>query len=354
MSSVVSDTIAPKKPSLVGVIVGAAILVASLVIGLALLMSAGLSAGGSSFANAQTINADGQTYQITLPAQTEEAFWVNPVGVTVMCAAQDSAGNAMPLTQYTGTTVNVSGYGPALTFTTTNAGTYTVGCQTDATGMTYKVSPPLAVNTGTVGKALAGILLMALGGLIGLITLILSLVRRSKASKANLAVQPPAWPSAPDLPSAPAMPAAPEVPAMPRVPTALDAPSMPAVPDHLHVPTVQPPATNLAAPAAPAAAPIIDELRSAEHRIADRAEQIVDHVKAPGQTLPTMPTVPTVQPPATNLAAPAAPSAAPIIDELRSAEHRIADRAEQIVDHVKLPGQAVPPVPPQVPPQPIG
>jgi len=168
-----------KKPGIVGIIIGVALMVLGPVIGVILIVTSAVGSVGG-FSSAPVFQADGSNHQVSVTAGTIMGVWIDQ-NATGQCEVFDSAGNDIALSTPTSGNQTLNNYDLVAVFTPSTGGTATVTCSGD-TVFPYKVAPLIAVGK-LAGGIVAGVLIMVFGFLAGLAVLIVTIVRRSGWNK---------------------------------------------------------------------------------------------------------------------------------------------------------------------------
>ncbi|MDR2896468.1 MAG: hypothetical protein LBV30_07455 [Propionibacteriaceae bacterium] len=236
----------PKRPGIVGIIVGVALMVVLPIIGVILVGTSSFGAFGPVSAAEVISTADIGTFVDGQPGEPLGVY-IDADGVAIggQCQVLDPDGDVVTPSQ-PDTAVTYNDYDMQLIFTPTKAGQYAVMCLSDGANFTYKVAP--AVEVGSfAGGLVAGILLIVLGGLVGLVLLIVTIVRRSRWTRKYGSGQ---LVTAPQMSNLPGMPGA--ASGLPGQPYPVGAPS--ANPVQTYPAASYPPANNQASSYPPAAA----------------------------------------------------------------------------------------------------
>ena len=169
---------APRRPGILGLILGPALAVLAPIAGIALLVSTALPMtqalyGSHQFTAAQT------PVTATLEAGEAQGLWMTGTGQPLACTVTDPAGAVLPW-QTTAGNMTVNQFDLAAQFTPTVTGTHTITCPAEAgTNATFTIAPTLGAGS-LVGSILGGVGLI-LGGIFGgLAILIISLIRRAR------------------------------------------------------------------------------------------------------------------------------------------------------------------------------
>jgi len=195
-----------KKPGIVGIIVGIALIVVGVAAGVIVIVTTALDSAVGVM-GAETFSSDAPPAEVSLEAGSDMGIWLDQMSVG-NCGVLDPSMAEVPLTKSGFVSQTMNDFRLVATFTPPVDGVYTVMCESYSSSVLFKVAPTIA-TAGLAAGIVVGVLLIVLLPIAGIIVLIVTVVRRSHWNRQYAQPAPMPYPPmqyAPSQVSAPVQP----------------------------------------------------------------------------------------------------------------------------------------------------